>query len=82
LSVQLQTAARDDQDAGGSEHVEAPDRFSVTRIDDEWTVWDAELRRHLVHEKVWDETTAGEVRDSLRESPNYVSVWDWSAPWA
>ena len=57
-------------------------RFTPVVIDGELTVWDAELQRHVIHEACWDEEAACLVANHLTEHHNYVSVWNWSQPWA
>jgi hypothetical protein len=55
-------------------------RFVPTELDGEWTVWDAELQRYVIHEAVWDDQAAHDVAASLVTDPAYVVIWTWSDP--
>jgi hypothetical protein len=56
----------------------AAGRFSELKVDGELTVWDAELRRHIVHQAPWDAEAVRDVVESLSARPGYLHLWDWS----
>jgi hypothetical protein len=57
----------------------AAGRFTGLRVDSELTVWDAELRRHIVHKAPWDAEAVRDVVESLSAHPGYLHLWNWSA---
>ncbi len=53
-------------------------RFAPLQVDGEWTVWDVELERYIVHEAVWDARAADDVAEALGAHPAYVRIWNWA----
>jgi hypothetical protein len=78
LSVLALPYDRDDLEAA---RVGDASRFVPMVLDNEWTVWDAERRRYLIHDKPWDAEAAYYVAEQLAVNTDIqIGIWGWSDP--